>query len=204
MISFSYFIDISLVSQVSVDSCSDSNINIQYSCFRAGTLKPVDCTSNNATQALHCFRFYRFGVDVDFITSTASAFAFYLLTNRILSGILFVMKFSRVSKKDSKRQGNLFVIGGLAFLLMTGILVIMWLSGVTSESITLLAHLDVLNLAQLTMLSLFILIVGLLAREGKWIEKRPARHRVVKFEEHPKSEKHYKSEKHDDNHPATA
>ena len=184
MVSFTYFIDISLVSQVSVNSCSDSNINIQYSCFGAGTLKSVDCTSNNETRPLHCYRFYRFGIDVDFITSVATAFAFYLLTNRIFSGLIFVMKISRVSKKESKCQGNLVVIGGLAFLLVAGILFIMWLSGVASESVTLLAHLNVLNLSQLTMVTLFIVIVGLLVRNGRWIEKRPAQHRVVKFEKY--------------------
>ncbi len=179
MISFTYFIDISLVSQVTVSSCSDSSINIQYSCFKAGTLSPVSCTSNNGTQRLHCFRFFRFGVDVDIITASSSAFAFYLLTNRIFGAIILVI---RMLHNFTYLHGALFMVGGSLLMFSTAIIGIMWISGYASDSVSLLAHLDVLNIAQLTMISLFIMIVGFLSHQGEWMQKRPAKHKLVMFE----------------------
>lgn len=179
MMSFSYFIDITLVNQVTVTSCSDRSINAKYSCFKAGTLSPVNCVSNNATQKLHCFRFYRFGIDVDLITSSSSAFAFYLLTNRIISGVISVNK---VLHNLTGKLGELCIAGGLLLLLATGILSFMWISGNLSGSVSLTAHLDVLNLAQLTMISLLIIIIGFLVRQGEWMVKRPANRKLVMLE----------------------
>lgn len=179
MISFSYFIDVTVVHQVTVSSCADSNINDEFSCFTTGSLEPVNCIASNVTQRLHCFRFFRFGVDVDLIASSTSAFAFFLLMNKIFTGIILVLK---MLKDFTKKQGELFIAAGVMLLFATAGLTVKWITGYASESVALLAHLDVLVLAQLTMVSLFIMIVGLLARHGRWVEKRPARHKLVKFE----------------------
>lgn len=187
MISFTYFIDITLVNQVTVTSCSDPTINIQYSCFKAGTLNPMSCTSKKGTQKLHCFRFYRFGVDVDLITSVAGAFAFYLFTNHIFIGIILVLK---MLHNFTRKQGEIFIFSGCLLLLMTGCVILVWIFGYASESVVLLSHMNILNLGQLAMVSLFIVIIGFLARQGEWMNQRPARHMLVKFEKDEEKQEH--------------
>ena len=52
----SYFVDLTLDTQITVSSCDDPLIDRTFDCFNASTLNFVDCVDNKQTVLLHCFK----------------------------------------------------------------------------------------------------------------------------------------------------
>jgi hypothetical protein len=169
--SVSYFVDIVLDMQVSVTSCDDPRIDRTFSCFNSSTLEHVDCVTDTAVNGiLHCFKFYRFGVDVDLIQSIATAYAVYLVASAIFGHIFLVMKvLLHLTKKVY--WGGLLVAVGVLFFFGSIVVIVIWLNGYISPIASELSRLNVINLAQFVMVSWFILLTGLLMIGGEWAEK---------------------------------
>lgn len=169
--SVSYFADIALDKQVSVTSCSDPRIDSTFSCFNSSTLAYVDCINDTAVEFIHCFKFYRFGVDVDLIQSIATAYAVYLVAAAIFGHIFLVMK---VLLHLTKQHilGGVTIVLGLVMFFGSVALILVWLSGYISAALSELSRLNVINLAQFVMVSLFVLLIGLLMVSGTWAGKK--------------------------------
>lgn len=168
----SYFADITLDMQVTVTACDDPRIDRTFSCFNRSTLVFVDCVADTSVELIHCFKFYRFGVDVDLISALATTYAFYLLTAGSFGYLFVIMKiFLHLSKR--RLWGVIFVICGMVMFLVSLIVIAVWLSGYISPSLAELARLNVIHLAQLVMVSLLVFLVGVLMLGATWAEKEP-------------------------------
>lgn len=168
----SYFADIALDKQVSVNACSDPRIDRTFSCFNASTLAYVDCVNDTDVELIHCFKFFRFGVDVDLIQSLATAYAFYLVAVSIFGHLFLGMKiFLHISKR--RIWGIIMVVAGIVLFLVSVVVIIIWLNGYISAATGELSRLNVINLAQFVMVSWFVLLIGLLMVVGTWAEKKP-------------------------------
>ena len=170
----SYFADITLDMQVSVNSCDDPRIDRSFSCFNASTLNYVDCIENKDVELIHCFKFYRFGVDVDLIQSIATSYAFYLFATTIFAHLFGLMK---ITLYISKRRvwGVVVVAVGIVLFLLSVIVILIWLSGYVSPALGELSRLNVINLGQFVMVSWFVILIGLLMIGGTWAEKEKVR-----------------------------
>ena len=168
--SVSYFADIALDKQISVTSCSDPRIDSTFSCFNSSTLVHVNCTGNPPVEFIHCFKFYRFGVEVDLIQSFATAYAVYLVASAIFGHIFVGMK---ILLHITKRRiwGAMMIASGVLMFLGSMVLVFVWLSGYVSATLGEITRLNVINLAQILMVSWFVLLTGLLMVGGMWAEK---------------------------------
>lgn len=167
----SYFFNITLDMQISVNSCNDPRIDTTFSCFNSSTLVYVDCVQNTNVVLIHCFKFHRFGVDVDLIQSLATTYAFYLVTVSIFGKLFLVMKvFLHLSKR--RIWGVFMVLFGSLLLLLSMALIVVWLSGYISAALGELSRLNVISLAQFVMVSLFVVLVGMLMTGGTWAEMK--------------------------------
>lgn len=166
----SYFVDITLDRQISVNSCDDPRIDRTFSCFNSSTLAYVNCESDTDAELIHCFKFFRFGVDVDLIQSLATAYAFFLVATSAFGHLFLVMK---VLLHISKRRiwGFVMVVVGIILFLVSLVVIIVWLNGYISPVAGELSRLNVINLAQFVMVSWFVLLAGLLMIGGTWAEK---------------------------------
>lgn len=166
-LAISYFADITLDTQVSVNSCTDPRIDRSFSCFNSSTLAHVDCVEDTNVTLIHCFKFHRFGVDVDLIQSLATTYAFYLVATTVF-GHLFV--FIKVLLHLSKKHiwGIMFVILGVVLFIASVIIILVWLNGYISPAAKELSRLNVINLSQFVMVSWFVILIGLLMIAGKW------------------------------------
>lgn len=171
-LAISYFADFTLDKQVSVTSCDDSRIDRSFSCFNSSTLVYVDCVDNTDVEFIHCFKFYRFGVDVDLIQSLGTAYAFYLVTVSIF-GNIFVVLHVLVHVTHKHIWGILSVAVGLVMFLVSLAITLLWISGYVSAALPELARLNVINLSQFVMVSLFVMLVGFLMISGENGERRP-------------------------------
>ena len=166
---FSYFVDLTLDSQVTVTSCSDPLIDRSYDCFNASTLIFVDCVTDNETTLLHCFKFYRFGVEANIKTGIATSYAFYLVTIAVFKQILTVMR-NLINIKPSRYWGVGFIGVSLIFFAGSIITAVFWIRGYAAETIPELRRLNIIHLWQFFMVSIFVLMVGGLLL-SKWYEK---------------------------------
>ena len=165
----SYFADITLDKQISVTSCTDPRIDRTFSCFNSSTLTYIDCITNTNVELIHCFKFYRFGVDVDLIQSVATAYAFYLVASSVF-GQLFVLMKVLLHLYRGRVWGFVLVFAGLILFLLSVALILVWMSGYSSAALGELSRLNVINLAQFVMVSWFVILVGLLMVGGTWVE----------------------------------
>ena len=172
ILAMSYFADRTIDTQVTVTNCSDPRINRDFSCFNSSTLAYVDCVFDTQVELMHCFQFYQFGVDVDLVSSLASAFAFYLVAVNsitIVFGVLQVL----LHLKNSKIWGGVFVAFGFLALMGVIVVVIFWATGYIEATRPELSRLNIVNLAQLIMVCLFIILIGTLIITSTWVEKVP-------------------------------
>ncbi len=172
ILAMSYFADRTIDTQVTVTNCSDPRINRDFSCFNSSTLAYVDCVFDTQVELMHCFQFYQFGVDVDLVSSLASAFAFYLVAVNsitIVFGVLQVL----LHLKNSKIWGGVFVAFGFLALMGAIVVVIFWATGYIEATRPELSRLNIVNLAQLIMVCLFIILIGILIITSTWVEKVP-------------------------------
>ena len=164
----SFFADITIDTQVSVTSCDD--VDRDFNCFNKSTLAYVDCDTNRNVELIHCFKFYRFGVDVDIISSIATTFAFYLVA-RAIFGYTFLKVLLKLS--HSLLWGIMFIVLGVILVVGTAAITLTWLAGYVSSSVVVISRLNVISLAQFLMVSMFVLLIGFLMVGSKWVEIRP-------------------------------
>ncbi len=74
--------------------------------------------------------------------------------------------------RKTRLWGALFLIGGLVLLVVSIIVSLFWLTGYASAVIPELTRLNVINLAQFVMISMFVFFAGVLILIGKWVEKK--------------------------------
>lgn len=170
-LSISYFADIALDQQVSVTSCDDPRIDRTFNCFNSSTLVYIDCINNTNVELIHCFRFYRFGVDVDLIQTLATSYAFYLVITSIFTHLFLVMKvLLRISHKVL--WGVVILLVGMVLFLLTLVLAAIWITGYASPVRGELSRINVIHLAQFGMVSWFVILIGLLMLVATWAEKK--------------------------------
>ena len=123
LLSFSYFVDISVVEVMTRSSCPEEAG--EYDCFNRTTFNFVDCEDEmqaEFVEQIHCFRFLRFAVDRSIISSVAQSFAFYLVIAaffaRIFSAVkvLLQLKPSRFWGVGFILLGGLAIVGAVVFL----------------------------------------------------------------------------------------
>lgn len=169
-LAISYFADITIAMQVSVNSCNDDRIDRTFNCFNSSSLVFIDCISNTSVDLIHCFKFHRFGVDTNIIKAIATSFTFYLVTSALFGRVFFALKvFLHVSHR--KLWGYVVVVAGVLLFMLSCAIILAWLTGYISASQPELARLNVINLGQFVMVSLFVVLAGLLMVSGTWAEK---------------------------------
>ena len=168
----SYFVDITLDTQVTVNACNDTRIDRDFSCFNASTLVFVDCVNDVDSELLHCFKFYEFGVDVDIVTSIAASFAFYLVAVTTISNIFLAMKIF-LHLYHSNLWGYFFIFAGIFLLVGVIAVIVIWANGYISALTGELPRLNIINLAQMLNISLLVILVGVLIVSCKWVEMGP-------------------------------
>jgi hypothetical protein len=167
----SYFVNIVLDMQVSVEDCNDPRIDRTFSCFNSSTLDYVDCVTNTTVNGIiHCFKFFQFGVDVDIVQSIGSAYAVYLVATASF-GHIFLVRSIFWTLATGRVWDVLQIVLGVIFLIVSIVVIVVWLNGYISETAEELTRLNVIHLAQFVMVSLFLLLTGLLMVGGKWAKK---------------------------------
>ena len=167
-LAISYFVDLTLDTQITVTSCDDPLIDRTYDCFSASTLKYVDCVDNKAA-VLHCFKFHRFGVDTNFTIAISTSYAFYLVTMATFKHILTVVR-NLVHVKPSRYWGVGLLGIGLIFYVGSIFVLIFWIRGYTADTISGLRFLNIIHIWQFFMVSTLVTMVGGLLFI-KWYEK---------------------------------
>lgn len=165
----SYFVDLTLDNQITVTSCSDPLIDRTYDCFNASTLAFVDCVDDTDSILLHCFKFYRFGVETNIITAVTTSYAFYLVTVAMFTHIFSVVR-NLVNVKPSRYWGVGFLGVGLIFFACSIIIAVFWIRGYAASSLPELTRINIIHVCQFFMVSTFVTTVGLLLL-SKWYEK---------------------------------
>ena len=165
----SYFVDLTLDAQITVTSCDDPLIDRTYDCFRAGDLKFIDCVDNRDATLLHCFKFYRFGVETNIITAITTSYAFYLVTIAVFKQIFSVVR-NLIHVKPSRFWGVGFVAIGLILYVGSAIVLIFWIRGYAASTISELRRINIIHVCQFFMVSTFVTMVGGLLL-SKWYEK---------------------------------
>lgn len=117
LLCFSYFVDITVVEEDTLTSCPVDRG--EFDCFNRSTFNFVDCGDEQVEQhveLIHCFRFLRFAVDTNLITSIAQSFAFYLATVAFFGQAFSAVK-TLLHLHRTRLWGILFlVVGTLAFI----------------------------------------------------------------------------------------
>ena len=168
----SYFVDLTLDTQITVSSCDDPLIDRTFDCFNASTLNFVDCVDNKLqTVLLHCFKFHRFGVDTNIIIAISTSYAFYLVTIVVFKHIFSVVRYL-MHVKPSRYWGTGFLGIGLISYAGSIFMLVFWIRGYTAaaDTISELKHLNIIHIWQFFMASTFVTMVGGLLL-STWYEK---------------------------------
>jgi hypothetical protein len=158
----SYFMNATVAQQTNLTQCP--RVVYEIDCFN-GSFSYVDCSdasqASNVT-ALHCFRFLRFGQDSDIVGGLSRAFAFYLTAVAFFATSFHVVEIL-INFKPSRLWGIPFlVLGVVLFIIATAI---------SFSPGAVLLGLDLVQMAQLYMISFYIFLVGLLVLISKWWQK---------------------------------
>ena len=119
LLCLSYFVDITIVEEVTLSSCPDDAG--EYDCFNRTSFEFVDCVDvdqRRQVELIHCFRFLRFAVDTNFITSFAQAFAFYLATLAIFGRAFAAVK-TLLHLHRTRLWGWVFIVVGALAIIIT-------------------------------------------------------------------------------------
>ena len=169
-LAISIFVDMTLDRQVTVNSCDNGLIDRTFDCFNASTLSFVDCVSNTQTRLLHCFKFFRFGVETDFVSAISSAYFIFLLTMAVFSHIYFIVR-NLLRIKPSRYWGIGFILAGILCYIASIVVTVFWIVGYAADTIAELQQINIIHIAQFFMVSTFITTVGMFLLVGKWYEK---------------------------------
>ena len=169
-LAISIFVDMTLDRQITVDSCSNGLIDRTFDCFNASTLHFVDCVDNTQTSLLHCFKFFRFGVETDFVSAISASYFIFLLTMAIFSHIYFVVR-NLLRIKPSRFWGIGFVLAGIICYISSIVVTAFWIVGYAADSIAELQQINIIHIAQFFMVSNFFTTVGMFLLVGKWYER---------------------------------
>ena len=163
LLTFSYFVNQSVVRVRSVSSCSD--VPGSFECFNETSLAFVDCSEGApATPVLHCFQFLEFGKDVSIVSSVAEAFAFYLATAVFFQYIFIAVKVL-LNLKRTKFWGVPIIF--LGAVMVVGAIIVL----PVSDSVRI--ELNVIGVLQFFMISIFLVIIGTLLVDVEWFELTP-------------------------------
>ncbi len=166
-----YFIDYTLDTQDTVVAPGECDtIDSTYRCFEAVSLEPARCLDTNGT--VHCFKFLRFGVDVDIISAASTAFAFFLVASAAFTYLFTIMKILLHIKPTRWWALSYIFLGAPGFLGAIG-LVVAWATGYIAPLINEITHFNIINVAQFFMVCEYLFIVGLLLVAAKWWENVP-------------------------------
>ena len=166
----SHFADSIIGTQKSATSCNE--VDRDFSCFNDTTLAYVDCVKNTNVKLIHCFKLHQFGFD-NIISSVGSTFAFYLFVTNVLFGHVFLVMKILLDLTHTHCGGILFIIIGSVLTLVTsGAFLYYWLVGFFSDAIEEVKKLNIINFLQFMMISLFVLLVGILMVQSKWVDLR--------------------------------
>ena len=165
----SYFVDLTIDAQITVTSCDDPLIDRTYDCFSAGDLTFIDCVDNRNATLLHCFKFYRFGVETNIITAITTSYAFYLVTIAVFKQIFSVVR-NLIHIKPSRFWGIGFLAIGLIFYAASVVVLVIWIRGYAAFAIAEIRRINIIHIWQFFMVSTFVTMMGGLLL-SKWYEK---------------------------------
>ena len=183
-LSFSYFVDISLDQQLTVDMCDDTRLDSSFDCFQTGTLNPVQCDNTtlrcfdepsgvflvcNIT-GFHCFKFLDFAVDRDLVSAIAETFALYLVSVHLFARIFSVVRVL-LHVRPTRHWGVVFTTLGVLVLVAAVIAAVFWIVGYVAPGLNEIVHFNIINIAQFIMFALYLVLIGLLLTYGKWWER---------------------------------
>lgn len=169
-LAISIFVDMTLDQQITVDSCDNPLIDRSFDCFNASSLNFVNCVDDKRAELLHCFKFFRFGVETDFVGAISASYFIFLLTMAVFSHIYFTVT-NLLRVKPSRYWGVGFLLLGILLYVGSIIVTLFWLAGYAADEISELQQINIIHIAQFFMVSTFITTVGLFLLIGKWYEK---------------------------------
>ena len=169
-LAISIFIDMTLDQQVTVDACDNPLIDRSFDCFNASTLTFVDCVDDTDAELLHCFKFFRFGVETDFVGAISASYFIFLLTMAVFSHVYFVVR-NLLRVKPTRYWGVGFILLGILFYIGSIVVMVFWIVGYAANTIAELQQINIIHIAQFFMVSTFITTVGMFLLVGKWYEK---------------------------------
>ena len=158
---FSYFVDITVTEEFASTSCPSDTT---YVCFSQISYLYINCSQalNSSVKSIICFKFLRFGVDVNLITALSQSFAFYMLITTFFAQIFTIVK-ALISIKPSRFWGIGLIL--FSFLLIGGAIAVL------VESDVLVAYTGILSILEFFMVAAGVFVIGILLVEGKWWEK---------------------------------
>ena len=160
---FSYFVDLTVTEEFTSSKCPS---DVSYVCFSQHNYAYLNCSGSlNMTGAIVCYKFLRFGIDVNLITALSQSFAFYLLITTFFTQVFTVVK-GLVSIKPSR-------FWGIGLILFSGLLVGGAIAVLVSSDV-LVAYTGILSILEFFMVGAAVFVIGLLVVEGKWWEKLPS------------------------------
>ena len=124
LLCLSYFVDITVVEEQTLSACPE-DVG-EFDCFNKSSFNFVDCgdeLESNNIELVHCFRFLRFAVDTNLITSLVQAFAFYLATVAVFGRVFSVVK-SLLHVHRTRLWGILFLVVGTVAVIITVVFLI--------------------------------------------------------------------------------
>ena len=158
---FSYFVDVTVTEEITSTSCPSDTA---YLCFSQANYLYVNCSQalNSSVKSIICYKFLRFGVDVNLITALSQSFAFYLLITTFFTQVFTVVRVL-ISIKPSRFWGIGLIL--FSFLLIGGAIVVL------ARSDVLVAYTGILSILEFFMVGFAVFVIGVLLVEGKWWEK---------------------------------
>ena len=175
ILTVSYFVNQTLVQALTVpvqEYIQETDICMNYACFNETNFAyfDVNCTNIEATNFeftsfLHCFRFLEFGKDADIITNLSVSVGFYLAAVHFFQIIFFVITLL-MHIKPTKAWGILMIIVGVG--VFAGAMAVLF----SPRFVT--VQLDVIQVGQFFLLSLYLVFIGILLCTGKIHQIVPA------------------------------
>ena len=156
---FSYFVDLTVTEEYTSTKCpSDS----AFVCFTQKDFAYINCSQAINQTAIICYKFLRFGVDVNLITALSQSFAFYLLITTFFTQVFSTVR-NLIAIKPSRFWGVGLIL--FSFALVGGAIAVLVRADV------LIAYTGILRILEFFMVGAAVLVIGVLMVEGKWWEK---------------------------------
>ena len=144
LLAFTHFVDVTVVEEMTMSRCpADTG---SFDCFNRTTFHFVDCADpdqRDSVQLVHCFRFLRFAVDTNLMSSLAESFAFLLVTTALFGRIFSAMRIL-LHLHHTRWWGLIFVVGGATVFCLLVVFL--------SVQDQFLVRVDVLSILQVTVM----------------------------------------------------